>query len=118
MASHNQIGIKGEAFASDYFLNNGYSILYKNWRYKRLEVDLIVTKNNTLQFIEVKTRRTKNYGLPEDNVTDKKIQNLLNAAEAFLHVNPEWQNIQFDVLSITIPDNKPVEYFLIEDISP
>jgi putative endonuclease len=117
MASHNQIGIKGEALASDYFLKIGYTVLHKNWRHKRFEVDLIASKNNVLHFIEVKTRRTKNYGLPEDNVTNKKIQNLLNAAEAFLHINPEWKSIQFDILAITMPNNKPVEYFLIEDIS-
>jgi len=67
-------------------------------------------------FIEVKTRTNKNFGLPEENVTTKKIKNLMNAAEEYLFLNPQWQRIQFDVLAIGIYKDLPVEYFLIEDV--
>jgi putative endonuclease len=116
MAKHNQTGILGESVAVNYFLEKEYSILHQNWRHSHWEVDIIASKENVLHFIEVKTRSTKNFGQPEDKVTKKKMQNLINAAEQYLHQHPEWRRIQFNILAITIVKNQPVEYFLIEDV--
>lgn len=117
MAKHIQTGKSGEELAAAYFTKLGYSLLEQNWRHSHWEVDIIAVKNNTLHFIEVKTRRTKNFGTPEEQVSNKKVQNLINAAEQYLYLHPEWKRIQFDILSITMLKNKPEEYFLIEDIS-
>jgi putative endonuclease len=116
MAEHNKTGSNGEALAADYFSQNEYQILHKNWRHSHWEVDIIAAKANVLHFIEVKTRKTKKYGLPEESVTKKKIQNLINAAEEYLYQNPAWKRIQFDILAITIIKDKPTEFFLIEDV--
>jgi putative endonuclease len=48
-------------------------------------------------------------------MTNAKMQYLINAAEEYMYQNPQWQQLQFDVLSITII-NDEVEYFLIEDV--
>ena len=69
-----------------------------------------------MHFIEVKTRRNKKFGYPEDDVTKKKLANLINASEEFLYLYPEWKRIQFDILSISILQNSPVEFFFIEDV--
>lgn len=103
--------------AVKYLADKGYSILYRNWRHKNWETDIIATKNSVLHFIEVKTRRTTTFGHPEDDVSKKKIKNLMGAAEEFLLLYPEWKQIQFDILSITIEKNKIPEFFLIEDVS-
>ena len=116
MANHNHTGKIGEALGADYFRGLGYRILELNWRYTHWEVDLIAEKNEVLHFMEIKTRRTKKFGLPEEKVGRKKIQNLINAAEQYLYLNPEWKRIQFNILSILILKNEPVEYFLIEDV--
>ena len=116
MAKHLHTGKAGEQLAATYFEENGYVILHKNWRHAHWEVDIIAAQNKVLHFVEVKTRRTKNYGQPEDKVGKKKIQNLINAAEEYLYQYPQWKRIQFDILSITITDNAPPEYFLIEDV--
>jgi putative endonuclease len=116
MAEHNKTGNTGEALAANYFAQNGYEILHKNWRHSHWEVDIIATKANVLHFIEVKTRKTKKFGLPEESVTKKKIQNLLNAAEEYVYQNPQWKRLQFNILAITILKDEPVEYFLIEDV--
>jgi putative endonuclease len=116
MATHNATGHLGEQMAADYFTQLGYIIIEKNWRHSHWEVDLIASKDSTLHFIEVKTRRTKNFGLPEENVTKKKIQYLINASAEYLHLHPEWKRIQFNVLAISMIKNEQVEYFLIEDI--
>ena len=116
MAGHNQTGSTGETLAAAYFAEKGYNLLHQNWRHSHWEVDIIASKNSTLHFIEVKTRRSKKFGMPEEKVGNKKIQNLLNAAEQYLHLHPEWKRIQFDILSIVMMLNEPVEYFLIEDV--
>ena len=116
MASHNDTGKTGEDLAASWFEEKGYTILHKNWRHKNLEVDIIATNNNTLHFIEVKAVTTLKFGNPEDKVSEKKIRNLINASEEYLFKNPQWQRIQFDVLSITMIKNSAVEYFLIEDV--
>ena len=116
MAKHNNTGSLGEQLAASYLTEKGYFITAQNWQHSHWEVDIIAIKDEVLHFIEVKTRRTKNFGLPEDNVTNKKMQNLINAAEEYLHLNPQWKRIQFDILSISMNKNKPVEYFFIEDV--
>jgi len=116
MASHNDTGKKGEDLAALWFAEKGYIILHTNWRHKNLEVDIIAIKNDTLHFIEVKTITTLKFGNPEDKVSEKKIRNLINASEEYLFQNPQWHRIQFDVLSITMVKNLPVEFFLIEDV--
>ena len=116
MAHHNYTGLLGEKMAIEYLLKKGFSILHQNWRHSHWEVDVIASLNNTLHFIEVKTRRTQKFGYPEDDVSKKKIENLINASEEYQFIYPQWKLIQFDVLSITIQKNKPVEYFFIEDV--
>lgn len=117
MANHNETGFLGETLAQQYFTQNGYTLLHQNWRYRHWEVDLIASKNDILHFIEIKTRKTRQFGFPEESVDKKKIQYLKNAAREFLHQNPQWQKIQFDILSIFITKNKLADYFLIEDIN-
>lgn len=116
MAKHNDIGKTGESLGEAYFEGQGYVILEKNWRHSRWEVDIIASKEGVLHFVEIKTRSSTKYGLPEEKVGNKKIQNLINAAEQYLYLHPQWKRIQFDILSITISNGNTPEYFLIEDV--
>ncbi len=116
MASHNLTGSIGEDLAASWFEEKGFSVLHRNWRHGRFEVDIIATKNNMLHFIEVKCRRSKKFGHPEENVSPKKIKNLIDASAEFLYLHPEWQRIQFDILAINLYENEPTEYFYIEDV--
>ena len=116
MAIHNDTGRQGERLAAAFLNERGYTILYANWRFRRWEIDLIATKNNKLHFIEVKTRTSENYGYPEEKMDKKKIRCLIDASQEFLYQYPQWQRIQFDVLSLTLVKGKPPRYFLIEDV--
>ena len=116
MAKHISTGKFGEQLGQSFFIEAGYTLLEKNWRHSRWEVDIIASKNTVLHFVEIKTRRTKKFGLPEEKVGNKKIQNLLNAAEEYLYQHPQWKRIQFDILSIIINNNQQPAYFLIEDV--
>jgi len=116
MAQHNKTGSLGEGLAAGYLTGNGFIILHQNWRHSHWEVDIIAVKGGVLHFIEVKTRRTKKFGHPEEAVSKKKIRNLVNASEEYLYQFPQWQRIQFDILAITLLKNVPAEYFFIEDV--
>jgi putative endonuclease len=115
-ANHINTGREGEALAAGYLQQNGFKILHYNWRYSRYEIDIIATKNNILHFIEVKTRKTSTYGLPEESVSKKKIAFLLKGGAGYLRQFPQWKRVQYDVLSITLSNDKSPEFFFIEDV--
>ncbi len=116
MARHNRTGNQGELMAARHLAEKGFAIRHQNWRHSYWEVDIIASKGPVLHFIEVKTRRTRKFGNPEESVSRQKIRHLINAAEEYLYQHPEWKRIQFDVLAISIIKNEAVEYFLIEDV--
>lgn len=116
MARHNETGKKGEALAAEHLQQHGFTILHSNWRHQRYEIDIIATRGEVLHFIEVKTRQSLSFGLPEESVTHKKIRSIVTAGVAFQYQYPAWKRVQYDVLSILIIDQKAPEYLFIEDV--
>lgn len=100
MAQHNQLGVSGEQFATEYLSQKGYKILNTNWRFRKAEVDIIAEKGQSLIFIEVKTRSTDYFGAPSESVMRKKQELLAEAAEAYLEQHELSHEIQFDIVSI------------------
>lgn len=117
MAKHLETGRQGEALAIEWLLAQGFVILHQNWKHSYFELDVIASKDAILHFIEVKTRTSDTYGYPEEAVTPKKLERLMNAAEEFLYQYPEWKRIQYDILSIRLHRYKAPEFFFLEDIS-
>ena len=116
MALHNELGKYGEELGKNYLAEKEFEILHVNWRYSFYEIDIIARKNNVLHFIEVKTRRSHRFGLPEESVDTKKIKKLMNAAEEYMRQFPGWKRVQYDVLSISIGRDNTPEYFFIQDV--
>jgi putative endonuclease len=116
MAKHNETGKKGEQLAATWLKEQGYEILHINWRHSHYEIDIVASRNEVLHFIEVKTRNSMTFGYPEESVSKKKFNSLMSGAEEYLFQYPKWKRVQYDVLSITKLKDKPVEYFLIEDV--
>jgi putative endonuclease len=102
LAKHLDTGKKGEAMALDYYLRNGYMLLHRNWRWQKVEIDLIVRTKQELVFVEVKTRSNTNYGRPEQAVDTKKQRHLINGANAFAEQYAEELDCRFDVISIVL----------------
>lgn len=116
MSWNKTTGNKGEELAANYLLTKGYQIIERNWRFRYAEVDIIAAKENRLHFFEIKTRTSGKYGKPEESMSHKKMNMLKIAAEEYQYKNLHWKYVQFDVLAITIINDEPVEYFLIEDV--
>ena len=79
-----RIGAWGEDIASQYLEAKGYQILARNWRTQEGEVDLVAQDGETVVFVEVKTRTSKDFGWPEESVTVTKQRRLQRSAMAYL----------------------------------
>ncbi len=78
----------------------GYTIVARNWRYGKKEIDIIVQDRDTFVFVEVKTRSTLAFELPQEAVTPKKMRNLVEAADAYLLQRGIEQQSRFDIVSV------------------
>ncbi|MDN3665074.1 YraN family protein [Algibacter miyuki] len=105
MAEHNQLGKKGEELAVNFLIENGYSIMERNYRYQKAEVDIIAKKGGFLAVIEVKTRSTINFGNPQDFVKPKQIQRLVKAIDQYVETNNLDMEVRFDIVAIVKTGN-------------
>ncbi|MFA8298998.1 MAG: YraN family protein [Hyphomicrobiales bacterium] len=114
MATHNDLGEKGETLALNFLRKKGYQILQTNWRYGRNEVDIIAKFQGLLVIVEVKTRSSMKYGEPYISVTMQKQRALVRAAEAYIIMKNLDIETQFDIISIvSTPEKDYIEH--IED---
>lgn len=94
-------GDVGELLALNYLQNLGYKILQRNYRYDRGEIDIIAEDHRELVFVEVKSRRSRSYGTPEDAVTPQKESYIKRTAEGYLlEHNFEGTPCRFDLIAI------------------
>lgn len=100
MAQHNDFGKWGEDLAVHYLSEKGYAILERDWRYGHKDIDIIAISDDTLVFVEVKTRRNDTFMRPEQSVDWKKIKNITLAANHYVRMNGIDLQIRFDIISI------------------
>ena len=112
MAEHNDLGKLGEEMAISFLEKNGYAIRESNWVFQKAEIDIIAQKKNILAIVEVKTRSTLDFGLPQDFVKPKKIQLLVKAVNEYVIVNNLDLEIRFDIIAISKEGKK----FVLEHI--
>ena len=114
MATHNDLGKKGEEIAAVYLVNKGHKILAQNYRYEKAEVDIISVYSDTIIFTEVKTRSTDRFGYPEESVSTKKKEKLREAMDHYLTENNIKEESRFDIISIVI-NMEGTQVYHIED---
>ena len=110
------IGAKGEELAADWLKMHGFDILHRNWRTGRFETDIIATREGRLHFIEVKTRRSDRFGLPERQVDRKKLDRMIDAGSEYIRRHPQWRWIRFDIIAVRLYENAPAQIDHIEDL--
>jgi putative endonuclease len=106
MAEHNDLGKFGEELAVDFLQKNGYDILETNWVFQKAEIDIIAQKNTILAIVEVKTRSSIEFGLPQDFVKPKKIQLLVKAVNEYVISNDLDVEVRFDIIAIYKEDKQ------------
>lgn len=86
-AARQGLGRTGERLATEELTRRGYRVLEKNFRCVYGEIDLVAEDGQDLVFVEVKTRRGSRYGLPEEAITSRKRQKLLQVAAFYLDLH-------------------------------
>ena len=100
MAAHNELGKWGEDKAAEFLQRNGYKIIERDWKSGRRDIDIIAADGKEVVFVEVKTRRNRLFGDPEEAVDYRKLQSLRLAINHYIqyrHVNCD---IRFDIVSV------------------
>src|SRR5688500_8234634 len=101
MKISNPLAREGEEIATKYLQKLGYKIIDRNFRARNTEIDIIAIYDNTLVFIEVKTRTTDKFGTPFEQIAYFKLKSLIKAAQHYRLVRknlPELMRI--DAISV------------------
>jgi len=106
MAQHNILGNKGEDAAANFLTNIGYKIKARNWRFGKLEIDIIAETKDFIVFVEVKSRSGTYFEQPFQAVTKKKQKFIIKAANGYIDKFEIDLEARFDIISIVEQDNK------------
>jgi putative endonuclease len=117
-----ELGQYGEEYAGRYLEGKGYKVLEKNFRNKLGEIDLIALDGKVVCFIEVKTRKTRQYGAPFEAVHSTKQHKMVQMALCYLKFKFRTIDVlsRFDVISIyKTPEGQPIVEHIVNafDIS-
>ena len=107
-----ELGKWGEELAANFLIQQGFSIIARNVYTPYGELDLIAqnpgdSTHECIVFVEVKTRRSRRFGYPEEAVTSSKQEHLKSAALHYLQEHPELETVwRFDVIAIECSQNQ------------
>ncbi|MFH1187782.1 MAG: YraN family protein, partial [bacterium] len=103
MNKKQKIGLYGEELAEKFFLKKGYKILDKRFQTRFGEIDLVISKDEIIVFVEVKTRTTNIFGSPEESINYYKIKKMKIAATQYVQKNNiKDKNLRLDCLAIEL----------------
>lgn len=104
MAEHNTFGRDAEGLAGALLTGTGWSILHRNWRWRRREVDIVARRGNVVAFVEVRARRSAGHGHPLETIGWRKRRWLEQAARMWIaqHGSPA-DVYRFDAVAISAP---------------
>lgn len=113
-APERALAVRGEDLAMRFLQKRKYTIVERNYRPRNGhgEVDLIAWEDNTLVFVEVKTRSSDETGSPERAVHIEKQRHLTHAAEAYIRrAKLDWDAVRFDVVTVLAGKPPTIELF-------
>jgi putative endonuclease len=101
MASHNELGKIGEDLAAQYLIQQGYTIVQRNFYFQKAEIDIIAQKEaGVIVMVEVKTRNSAFFGDPQSFVTPGKIKLLVKAADEYIRESALDVEVRFDIIAV------------------
>ena len=119
-SAHLRRGVRGEKLACRYLKRNGYKILFRNFRGRSGgEIDVVCRDNDTLVFVEVKTRTREDFGRPLEAVDPAKQKRISRGALAWLRMleNPDIL-FRFDVVEVMMAQNAEPRVELVKNAFP
>lgn len=109
----------GEDLATKFLQRKGFKILERNFGIRYGEIDIIALdyKENSLVFIEVKTRTSNNFGTPLESITSRKIDSLVKTAQFYKLTHPLLpENLRIDAISVNLFKDKDPKIEHIKNI--
>lgn len=106
-----EAGRIGEDFVARVLENSGYEILFRNYRVRGGEIDIIARSGDTIAFVEVKTRSQGALVSGEEAITQRKKALIVRTAERFMAVHSELDGKtdgRFDVAAVEINNSRVV----------
>jgi putative endonuclease len=104
------VGNAGEDLAARYLEKNGYQILERNVHFSRYcEIDIIAKIKDTIVFVEVKTRKTNQFGQPFEAITKTKYDNIKKGVYLYLQEH-KIKKYRIDVIGITLKPELKIEH--------
>lgn len=95
------IGNYGEDLSCEFLTTNGYSILSRNFKNRRGEIDAICKKDDLIIFVEIKSRYSYRHGSPIEAITYSKQIQIIKLCKFYLYINKLIDyNIRFDVIEV------------------
>ena len=114
---NNELGTWGEEQAADFLIHNGYTILERDWKSGHRDIDIIATNGQVVVFVEVKARRNRIFGEPEDAIDYMKMHNLRAAINHYVKFKNIRLDIRFDIITVVgTPYMGQAEITHIEDV--
>jgi putative endonuclease len=110
-------GILGEKLARDFLKKRGYRILEANYRCHEGEIDLVARHKDYLVFVEVRTKRSREFGTPEESITQTKKERLRAVAAHYQQIHSNLPQLwRIDVVAVELDHRgKPLRMELIEN---
>jgi putative endonuclease len=99
-----KLGAWGESVAATHLEANGWTITARNWRVREGEIDIVAERPERIALVEVKTRRGRSAGTPEEAITPRKAQKMLLVAQRYLseHNLDDETVISLDVIAVEL----------------
>ena len=102
-------GAIGEEQALKYLVRQGYEVLEQNHRCAAGEIDIVAREGSFLAFVEVRTKRSRQFGTPEESITPAKQAKLIELAETYIQehesTTADWR---IDVVAVELGNNGQV----------
>ncbi len=116
MGNNKTLGAFGEKLAAEYLSGCGYRVLDRNFSCRAGEIDIIAMQEDTVAFVEVKTRSSARYGLPSEAVSAAKQRRMVKTALYYLQKNKLLDYMcRFDIIEITVDEENNSNINLIKD---
>jgi len=112
LRNKSEFGRNAEDLAEEWLRKRGFKIISRNFRTKIGEIDIIAVRKSQVHFIEVKARRSSEYGSPQQAVNKRKLATILRVSQFFLKRFPQYKkfDLKYDFLGISFKHEIHFEY--------
>lgn len=89
-------------------MREGYTIIDRNWRCRRGEIDIVASRDRMVVIVEVKTRRSTRFGPPLESITDEKALRLRALSKEWMRATGTRARLRIDAIGILLSSSEPM----------